>query len=106
MDIGNSVLVDAKLLERLKLSAGTQAAKLAHNLLRAVFTPKEMSKSSLYRKPCDVKKDAPTKKALDRARLGAMVCKYIMLPPSTSMAQNRDSHRERRQSVRTYLRKS
>lgn len=75
MDIGNSVLI---WLACLKLSAGKQPTKFARNLLRAVFTAKELAESSLYGKPCNVKKDMPAKKALDSARLEAVVCKYTM----------------------------
>ncbi|XP_077536626.1 uncharacterized protein LOC144148979 [Haemaphysalis longicornis] len=84
VDIGNNVLVDTQLLARLKLSAGKQPTKFARNLLRAVFTPEELAVSSLYGKPCNVKKDVPAKKALDSARLDAVVsytCATFGCPP-------------------------
>ncbi|XP_075738884.1 uncharacterized protein LOC119180693 [Rhipicephalus microplus] len=73
VDIGDGVLIDEKLLERITLSTQTQPSKFARALLRAVFTVEELENSSLKGKVCPANKDAPPKKALDKRRLDAVV---------------------------------
>lgn len=81
MDIGNGVLVPQSLLARIKASAGKQPTRYARDLLRAVFTVKELAGSSLHGKACNARKDVATKKALDPERLDAVLCKSIMQAP-------------------------
>lgn len=73
VDIGDGVLIDEKLLERITLSTQTQPSKFARALLRAAFTVEELENSSLKGKVCPANKDAPPKKALDKRRLDAVV---------------------------------
>ncbi|KAH7943925.1 hypothetical protein HPB52_013174 [Rhipicephalus sanguineus] len=75
VDIGDGVLLDKKLLERISLSTPTQPSKFARALLRAVFTVEELENSSLKGKVCPANNDAPPKKALDKRSLDAVVCK-------------------------------
>ncbi|KAL1481089.1 hypothetical protein MTO96_050474 [Rhipicephalus appendiculatus] len=77
VDIGDGVLLDKKLLDRISLSTPTQPSKFARALLRAVFTAEELENSSLKGKACPANKDDPLKKALDKRRLDAVVCKEI-----------------------------
>ncbi|KAH9366931.1 hypothetical protein HPB48_021415 [Haemaphysalis longicornis] len=81
VDIGNGVLVPQSLLARIKASAGKQPTRYARDLLRAVFTAKELAGSSLHGKACNARKDVATKKALDPERLDAVLCKSIMQAP-------------------------
>lgn len=73
VDIGNGVLVPQSLLARIKASAGKQPTRYARDLLRAVFTAKELAGSSLHGKACNARKDVATKKALDPQRLDAVL---------------------------------
>ncbi|KAL1443010.1 hypothetical protein MTO96_046138, partial [Rhipicephalus appendiculatus] len=77
VDIGDGVLLDKKLLDRISLSTPTQPSKFARALLQAVFTVEELENSSLKGKACPANKDAFVKKALEKTRLHAVVCKDI-----------------------------
>ncbi|XP_065307913.2 BEN domain-containing protein 5-like [Dermacentor albipictus] len=73
LDIGDGVLVEKQLVDRISLSAKHQPSKFARALLRVVFSPEELENSSLYGKVCRANKDAAPKKALDQKRVEAVV---------------------------------
>ncbi|KAL1443781.1 hypothetical protein MTO96_045834 [Rhipicephalus appendiculatus] len=70
VDIGDGVLLDKKLLERISLSTPTQPSKFARALLRAVFTAEELENSSLKGKSCPANKDAPREEGVGQEEAG------------------------------------
>lgn len=77
VDIGEGVLIDKTVLNRLRAHCRGAPAKFARNLLRHLFTNEELQGKSLFGKGSNVRKDVPPKEALDPVRVNAIIGMYI-----------------------------
>ncbi|XP_064462245.1 uncharacterized protein LOC135372680 [Ornithodoros turicata] len=72
-DIGNGVLVNKAVLDRLKNSFGCNPCRFARNLASMLFTTEELRGHSLYGSAPNIKKGSAAKPGLDRKRLDAIL---------------------------------
>ncbi|KAL1481103.1 hypothetical protein MTO96_050461 [Rhipicephalus appendiculatus] len=87
VDIGNGVLVDESTLERIRPDSKNSGSRFARSLMRALFTPEELTNKSLFRRKCNSHKESVTKEALDPLRVNAIIGGLAVLELSSVPAE-------------------